>query len=544
MYALGGLKDIFRVNWSAYATVDGERTDISQFEVSYLLDQVPMAKFTPTVGRDPVKNKKGKGIDIISDALPFTPVEIFMRGDVASGKADSPRGTSFPGFPLGQDVKIFEGFYTQAGYTGATGNVATNGLAFGWLGGLYGSSPQTVGTTAKGGGGFNELANITAPGGGITMNEIQMAITFGKKGAIINLWKNFVKEMFKAIAANKDIWGEGDNDIALQTIERMDNPADFPFATANNNIPFPAAEGVPESVLAEWLANSVGLPLFMGWRQSNFWDYLAMQFSNDFQVHIVPTVDSASVAAVFPNLGGDPFVTIEPNEYSHIDLKAVTPSLMRKFALVGTAGQYLNNSAQPRPSGIRGLYNMSKAWGERAVRGETIANPAPTWMEAEHMVGEFTQLSLGGETMQIPDALDPISLSQSDPTKSYSGVYNNFIRTDLGDRFAKTAGLSKLFASRSGAVTGRMRTDIAPGSMVRIGINRDKGQGGGTKRYVFGMVDAVVLSMSNEGGSGRAFTNLSVKNYRTQQEHESDVLTSNNHPMYNIRYVGTRLIPQ
>jgi hypothetical protein len=97
----------YRVKWSGYAEVGGERIEIAQLVITYALDSIPMASFTPVVGRNPRTGEEQKAIDSLLDAEPYVEVKIYVKGET---EEDSPQGKDTPGFKYDEDQLVFDGY--------------------------------------------------------------------------------------------------------------------------------------------------------------------------------------------------------------------------------------------------------------------------------------------------------------------------------------------------------------------------------------------------------------------------------------------------
>jgi hypothetical protein len=182
-----------------------------------------------------------------------------------------------------------------------------------------------------------------------------------------------------------------------------------------------------------------------------------------------------------------------------------------------------------------------------AYEGVAIRVNAPDWLGSEPMVGELTKVSLGKNQIGIPDAISPASF-QYTPTdeEDYPKIFNTFIRSEMGDAYARLVLLDYMLKDRSGTITGRFRTDISPGSTIAVEVI-----GGGKfsattgdPRYLYGLVEAVTLNMNGgSGGTGSASTSLILRNVMTAQEHDGylGILTEDRHPIFDAAFVGAKL---
>jgi len=536
--------DYYRVRWSAYAMLGGNKIAIAGFKLNFNLDEIPEATIFPTVGRTPT-GLEAKAVDALLNTQPYTPIEIFVKGET---EMDSPQGKQTPGFPYNDDVKVFRGFYQGVGYqslkSDAGGSIRLTGSATHWLTGLTGTSSKTKVTAVKGAGGFAEVANI---GKGPGLFDIKAIIAAGPGSASADIWTEFTKPFFYELANNPDVWGESNNESALDALDDMDDTEVFEAGGLADNsliIPVTLAPGVPEDMLVRFYLKSIAEPLFAEWRRQNLWEALGV-IADEFGFKFVPLIDTATCAPVFGALGGDPFVTIGADEYYDCFIQANTPAMITKLVLTG--GVSLASSpyaAAGIVSTIVGIASAEDLW-DSPVNGITINEPAPFWLINEVTIGPLTRESLGGAPGIIPDAVNPES-SVKAPAYDYQEMFNNYLTSEMGDRVAQTRLFNSLLKHRTGWLTGRFRLDICPGSTIRVQVIDDKFSKFNTNpQHIYGLVEGVEIEMSagDAGSIGRASTKFTLGYVRTAKEHEDydGLITAEKHPVFDSKFVGAKL---
>jgi len=544
-------KNYYRVRWSAYAEINDERVDIAQFRITYALDSIPQAEFSPVVGRDPSTGKEAKALETILDAQPFSSVRIYVKGET---EEDSPQAPGRPGFPFDEDVKIFEGYYQGVRYSSGRnptgGSVTVRGVASGWLLGLLGTSAQVNLNTVKGPGGFSEIANV-----GTEQNinphalfNVSNAFVTTADKAVQDLWKEFIKPLFLALTEVKDVWGESDNESAMEALERMDDESAFEDDIA---LSFGSIRGsVPPKMLGNWLGGNVAKRLYYLWRGSSIWQAL-QTMAVDFAFHIVPLIDTATCAPVFGMLGGAAYITIKPDEYHDVGMEFQTPELITTLIVISEAIAQMDGFASQGITGvIVGQASAKDVWAGPGVyvKGSIVKIYAPMWLQTEPLIGEITRLSLGKNKMAIPDAVNPDAFEITPTTaEDYAAIYDNYLTSNAGDAYAKVKLLDVMFQSRSGYVSGRFRLDIAPGSTIAVEVigGGKFSQAASEPKCVYGLVNNVVLEMNAgmEGGTGSANTSINMTNIRTGQEQTGygGLLTEDTHPIFDKAFRGAKL---
>ena len=196
----------YHVKWSAYAELDDEEVDITGFEVTYALDEIPTIKIWPTVGRDPMNDKEAEAVKKFLDAPQYTSLKVYVRGET---ELDSPDGEENPGFPYAtsddeEGTLVFDGYLMGSGYVStrspAGGAVALVATGAHWLTGLAGTDAHTTGTTAKGPAGWDEVANpwLTESAHNFDIQSL-ISVPTNDENVYLDLWEGYIKEIFYRI---------------------------------------------------------------------------------------------------------------------------------------------------------------------------------------------------------------------------------------------------------------------------------------------------------------------------------------------------------
>lgn len=534
--------DYYYVRFSAYAEVGGEEIDITGLDITYALNLIPSASIFPTVGREPTNNKEAKAVDVLLAAQPFTPVKIYAKFETEKDSASDD-----PGFPYDKDVLLFDGYITGVTYQStrnpAGGSVSLVAGATGWLAGLAGTSSQTKKTTIKGPGNFAEAANLSSSNK-ISVFNLQSAFAVDPSGITTDLWAEFIKPFYLELVGTASVWGDAPNSSADSALAKMDDENVF-AGDATNTLPFTFSVGTKLSIAQKFIAEELGKDVFYRWRKTDLWSAL-MGMAYSYKFAIVPLIETASCCAAYGALNGKEHRYITTNDYTDIMLSVRTPMKIVKIVIAGTlpSSPY---SPTPIVGAIVGLHSAESAWTdpELGATGQTIVLPAPNWLTGMLPVGDITRMSVGGKGLVIPDAVNPTANVEV-PETDYQAFYNNYLLSDLGDRYAKTIAQHMLFEERTGQVTGRFRLDIGPGSLVKVQVIDDKfGEKDAEEKAIYGQVQSASLRLraGAAGAVGMAGTRFNINYVRTAAEHEApgDVLTASKHPLYDTRFVGVKL---
>lgn len=532
--------DYYYVKWSARAELNGEELPIVSLSVTYALDSLPSAALVIAIGREPTSGQEAKAAEAFLDAQPYSSVKIYIKGET---EMDSPRDE--PGFPFDEDVMIFDGYLEGVAYetrrTPAGGSVSLVAHCIGWLAALGGSASSTQTNTVKGPGGFDEIANL-GPKAGV----LDVTTTFGidAGGAVTNIWSDFVKPLFIEIGNDDNVWGESDNQSALDALDRMDNASGL-SGDADTSLVFPVAKiGTDSEIVQQFLVEVIARTVYNQWRDKDMWSVMVM-LANSFKYSIVPLIESAYCAPVFATLGGPVYTLIELDEYHHIKYKADAQANITRLAVVDAYGMTSNpRDPEVKVSAVVGLYQIEGSLnpGNKTL-GLTREFAAPEWLLPLTSVGKLTRKSIGGDKLGIPDAVNPAAFVE-EPDAQYNEIYSNYVTSELGDDYARLMLENLFFRRRAGMLTGRFRMDVAPGSTVAVQVINDKfSDADSTPREIVAMVTAVTLNM--DGGSfestGNAETTFQLSHIRSKEEHEDDRLTSTQHPIFQTKFLGTKL---
>ena len=553
----------YHVKCSAYAKLGGEEVDITGFEAVYELNQVPSIKIFPTVGKDPSSGKEAEAVSKFLAATQYTELQVFAKFET---ELDNPESGD-PGFPYDTDVKIFDGYVLGCSYVAATaggvGALQLECTGAGWLAGLGGTDVNSVGTTLKGPLGWTELANPTAEKGGkpgvfdINAPLIAREPTF----AIEDLWVGYVKEVFYLILNNERVWGDTPNDPGKDALDRMDKQEIFKSPTSTGVLKLEFGRGnVDDETLAQYLAQQVSKVLFSTWRSAggSLWDAL-LELARIFKFKVVPLIDTAGCCPVYGPLSGDPYKTITTADYTSINIltggKATSGKagdrqlVVMQYAVVGSMDkQSSTRSKTPKIEGLIGSYSL-RAAKAGFTNGQSIVVQAPMWLAAEAPIGRRSRQSLG-EKFLIADAANPDALTK-EPEDDWNQIYNDIIKSELGDNYAQTLLQEANLSGRAGGLQGRFRLDISPGSMIRFEVIDDKfASESEDPQYMYGLVNSVKLILKSGGqgaASGTASTVFGLQYVRTQEEHEFGEITNPTHPYWGegttsgVKFLGTKL---
>ena len=118
---------------------------------------------------------------------------------------------------------------------------------------------------------------------------------------------------------------------------------------------------------------------------------------------------------------------------------------------------------------------------------------------------------------------------------------------ELYNRWAQAVYHTEMLRGRQGALVGKLRFDIAPGSVVRIAGSPERflGAEDALAATWVGYVERVVVAINSE--DPQASTSFEFSHLRTEEENEDESgrFSLSQHPLYgNHTVAGAPLIPQ
>lgn len=357
-----------------------------------------------------------------------------------------------------------------------------------------------------------------------------------------DLWKNGLYKWFKELASTDslaDVAQTGDYQLARLLGGRPDSPNSSALAALARMIPAdavplklikpssgPAATTIAENIKKQ-IASEAGFESI--WSRT-IWDIL-VSHSAQFMFGIIPTVSSAYVVPWMP-VQKKEWKTIFETAADRQSISGDTPRNLRAVAL-RTWGGWQGGAAMPDQS------NPTRALRELGLGvyinptvedGQTLVRDAPKWLaEVNH-------------ELAVAVTNDPKKLLKSGPSGANAAPTTGYTGTEIMEglspvmnSFAKAIFAAEVFKMKQGAVYGRLRTDIAPGSSVKCNL---VGGGDGLTDSIYGNAVGVITGVDCE--ALQAYTGFTLAHNRTEKENAS--LGLDDHPLYDKPWIGTRLV--
>lgn len=515
----------------ARALIDGKPVPIQGFALQYGIDTMPTCSIDVAIGRDQSKSGApvSQAIGILSGLSPFTPIEIKMEISPRPFERGAPENKPI-GFPEGE-FTVFTGFAKAPAqlkdFEGATATLTFEG--FGMPGGLAGTTQCITGTTVKDlpSGAAEITARLGVDNDKIAPVLPDVLVSLIGNQFTSNIWAS-LDRMFKKIVDTTDVWVGGTNRSATTALDRINRGNALTGALMSIAFEGGVATSDFDDLFNRAIATTLSNSVFNAWADegSDLWEIM-LELAKTFYFHFVPAIDFDVVAPITFGLGGEPWRIIDPSEYWQM---SISKAFTEQFYAYTTTAALVSVMAPYSPwqgDAVKAIsvghayiepQKLSSYQAGTDFRGKLELFNAPSWLV---LPGAPAKDSIQPGS-SIPDASKPDG--GKEPEKPQGKAENSFYSTGMGDGVAGTLLYDKLFEHRVMTIRGRVRFDIAPGSLVRINTVGERFMGGA--ETLFGHVNTVKIIVEGEN----AYTEFDFRNVRSENEHEK--LTTPVHPLY------------
>ncbi|NBV84301.1 hypothetical protein EBR57_09325 [bacterium] len=371
-----------------------------------------------------------------------------------------------------------------------------------------------------------------------------------------DLWSEVLRELFRALAqktigrqstekdgdANKN----GNNAAAIKALDKMPgadnpNPAQLKF-----NLP------AGDSTLALAMVIAISKILKTGLAYSSFWSKLIGEFGAEFLFGVSPAATFANVIPYFGAIKRE-WITITGADYAYASFNTSLISLIESVEIrftqnstshawtVGTSKEQsavANSVSYYRPLARFPMENTDH-------RGQIIIKDPPTWMTNSIPTTVYGPFTSGLQGNSPNDMGGQGSAQTPNNTPRPAETEKKLQGSALVQGYAEQMFKSEVLNQRRGELSGKLRFDIAPGSIVKIEApESDIGAGTFSDALNFyAMVTQVSFAIDAEthsAGTSFAFTNL-----RNETENNNKNLTSDAAPIYpGTDWVGGPLVKE
>ena len=517
-------------------TETGDELEVIQFSTSYAVSEIPQAQCLVAVGRlvNAAADEAAAIHHLAAAALrTMLPVEVWltMRGEY-----------SVTGKPWPTQTLLFRGFLAGYGYrkSGDKLNAIMNLVHWTFT---LGSSSCIIANSHP----LSPWA-LTAPavfdgtdktGVSVQPQRFASAAVYAASLGVDlrdDVW-GAIKKMFvtmteiKANALNRAdacFGGRGtvqDNQGARDALNRIEG-GDTPYVFGSK-LRF-IESGLP--TLLDAMALSIQQDTVESYAQSSFWDKLIGVLLPQFQLAFVPLPASGLVIANMPLYSGGYWRELRAGDYDAVEMDMNLDRPLKAVGVYapGTSQTGVDAGYQQGTLGTVGGCFVAEAPAN--ADGLVLYVPAPPWLANINLGVEFAGYTTGitqnraspSETAKVgPPAPD----QQTDTDARLTAVQQMY------GRYAQAYFAVHACRGRSAVVSGKLRFDIAPGSIVKFKAKSERHLAEDELAFdAFGYVARTTLSINAE--AALAATAFQLTNIRTTEENTDMRFSVAAHPLF------------
>lgn len=534
-------------------TIDGEVYEVVQYLSGTACNEIPQATCMLAVGRDARLAKLASlGGDLAglgtanvhaANLLQMAPARVTF-----APKAEYSHHGAFD-WPDKPQV-IFDGYFTGLAYRKVNGKIHIIVNLIHWLFDLACSSALTKNSHATnpacltGQAVIQTLKGAGAGQGVYVTNIAPSAVVSANVEA--DLWAS-IKNVFCSLANletlslsltdgsgcvtpdGTDSWST--NDRALNALKRMEGPIVVPTANekaCSRDYTYGKPLALPgNAAVYNAIARYIGEELAEAYGHITFWDKLVGGFCPAFGMAVVPLVDTALVIADTPILRNAVWREIFPEEYDSIDLTAVLDRPLRGVGVIERFGaQTLPvGDINKQPPRIGGCFVTDSV---DSADGVLMIVESPGWLQMVQSTGATAGNSSGVRSNAPSKTATTPGVTVLNVAGDTTGVEVRSLYT----AYARTVLAINTLRGRTGALSGMLRFDIAPGSIIKIRQQAERfiGAEDSLSATLLGCVNRVTVAINAE--SGAASTTLQLTHLRTEAEAALDRAGVDGHPLF------------
>lgn len=476
---------------------------------------------------------------------------------------------------------IFDGFYVGIGYQRSFNSANYTLHLVHWLDDLNNSSMANGNWFP---GAPFDLAQNAAyyaldpkPGAGV--GQWSTVPTIDVKGEIINpqnlqadLWGEILKPVFKKVASWPSPRYQGQansadakNDAALAALARIPGGADY--AGKGEEFYKKLAldlEGLSSKDIAYSVRQAISKDALESFAYSTFWGKLVGDYAPQFFFAISPCVEYALPVPLYAGLS-TPYAKIWADDYGYANFNASMSQILESVDVFYSSGSATGWGIGGRTDKAQSLVNPMGYYPlqvNQDRRGLKLLKEPPGWMANTMPASTYSGRSTAVTAKAIGDTMSP-QTGESQPPADYlkpdDALRELAEKKGKGrvlDRFAEHWYKTELLSQRYGELSGKLRFDIAPGSIVEIevpprDIKRDRTWGeflwyGQDPDALFATVTQVSYVINAERAT--AGTSFALAHIRTNEENKEktvvDCETCGNQkrpPLYKNEWKGAPL---
>lgn len=349
-----------------------------------------------------------------------------------------------------------------------------------------------------------------------------------------DMWEKILKPVFNAVAnfpapRYQTVIGSQKNDAALAALARMPGKGQQfyrPLALditglESNNIQYAIQQAVSKEALESFA-------------YTTFWSKLVGEYGSQFFFALSPSVEFALPVPFFAGLR-KPYKEIRADEYGYANFNASMSQVLESvdifFGPQPSITNYVVGGETERPPTLISPLGWYPRASKQNKKGLKLLKEPPGWMVNFIPESVFAGRSSGVTSKPVGDTAAPQTGEKKPPPKwlppeeALREQLTSRAMTRFAEHFYKTEVLSQRF----GEMSGKLRFDIAPGSVVQIEIPpRDKQPGGwfvaAPDESMYATVTQVSYVINSEKAT--AGTSFALSHIRSFGENNDDLYTN------------------
>lgn len=547
---------IFKV--TARVEINGIVLPVTSISVDYALNELPQAVCRFALGTD------GNGVDSLAAIkLPnFGPrATARIYANLAPQGRYTPPSTLVGADPPIGDLLLFEGETAWNGFVVNEGSVQYEIRLDHWLADLsYASaispsiSPATPADFA-----FPMVTRIVSPdtkGGQATSGGFSAVGSIAKlltPEITADLWRGGFLKLYQFLASSDHL-----ADASLSSplgyvlnsqfgVKSTTGNAQALAALTRMNIPsapvldlIKPSGGVGSAIAAGAISTSITQATLDALVNESIWDHL-IRSSSEYLFSVSTGPNDTYLVPWLPNLR-----TVNTKIYSgeYHSFQGSGENLRTIRGVILTTGKDWSTGAGLSAAGDNPQINREFGFATYKAGGDTgrvVVRQAPSWLAGvpQDVVGAFPNTAQG---LVVPTPGAP-SVALAGGAAAVATNPANALTTMYGYLSAYAKGYFGIesLTHRVGAIDGRLRFDIRPGTIVSVetGGRGASGNINAMGPIITAAVTRVSITIDAQGETG--MTTLTLGHLRTAAENNSD-LTLTSHPLYNTTWTGGPLI--
>lgn len=504
-------------------------TDIVAISATFGLNSIPTASLTVAVGRDTRTDKKATIHTLRKKIKARDPVKVWLKLTDPIGQKDKTES--------GPEFVIFDGMVAGIGYQRSHNSANYVLQLVHWLDDLNNSSmingkwfqnaPYVLATNAA----FKALQLTEGDSWGPIPGFDSNNAIVSAENIQTDFWGKVLKPMFQTIGG----WA------TLSAAGRINNAAE---AALDRIIEGPENErlrldisGLPPVHIQRAIRNALVKDAQSSFAFTSFWGKLVGEYAPQFFFAVSPGIEEARVIPFFGGLqysDATPHV-ISGDDYSYANFNASIQQLIDSVCLFWPQSLVPETTSGGTLPGSVNLYLQPVGeYPKDATRpGLKLFKELPTWLAQLTAQDAWAATNTAQPQGDTSSGLVPATNTPENyrPVQALLSAANS-----AGDRFAEHFYKTEFLSQRYGELSGKLRFDIAPGSIVKIELPQSEIDSDGA---MIGAVTQVSYAINAE--RALAGTSFALSYLRTETEDKDTTLVSQTYaPLYvkNTKFAG------